>query len=231
MTDSIGIEELSFLEGLREEDSIHEERKGDDWGINDSTYEAYFSSVRLRGYPEGVLQLMKAQLEGLEEPAGVDIAGGTNGIALQGLINAGVIDRGMATNYKDKRGDFAKENPNLDHIAGNIIFPQTWISIINWVRDNAPDGAALIMHRPYGGLQGLYPSFYKGAAHKLLDLLRPGGMLFAQIPYPLQDRPGFRNTTLCQEIRERPDIAELILPVELGRKATPMNNCAVVIKN
>lgn len=231
MTSPETIEDLSFLEGLREEDSIHEERKGDKWGINDSTYEGYFAGVRLRNYPQSVLQIVKARLEGTEDPVGLDIAGGTNGIALQGLINNGVIERGMVTNYRDNRSDFTKENPNLDHISGNIIFPETWLSIIDWVRTNSPEGASLIMHRPYGGLQGLYPYFYEGAAHKLLDLLRPGGLLFAQIPFAVQDRPGFRKSVLCQEIRERPDIAEVIPPVELGRTATPMNNCALVIKN
>lgn len=228
MTKPTGIEDLSFLEGLQEEDSIWEECKEDQWGVNDSSYSDYFSEVRLRDYPEGILELIKAQLEEMENPIGLDIAGGANGVALQGLINEGLLVRGVVTNYKDKRSDNAKETPNLDHLSGNIIFPQTWIDIIDWVHANSSEGASLIMHRPYGALQNLYPSFYEGASHKLLDLLRPRGLLFAQIPFALQNRPSLLNSTLCQEIRERPDVEKVIPPVVgLG----PLGNCALVIKN
>lgn len=65
------------------------------------------------------------------------------------------------------------------------------------------------MHRPIGGLQELRPKVYRGAAHFLLDLIRPGGLMFTQVPRRLVEVADEHRQT-CESIRNRPDVLEVM---------------------
>jgi hypothetical protein len=160
--------------------------KGDEWHVDDSSLEEY--SV-LAGLPED----FQAGLGGMilreigTEPGnvGIDIAGGTNGRALQQLLEHGILERALVTNYTDARTDETKVVEGLYHRDGDLCDRATWEEIDGWIDENAPDGLSLVMHRPAGTLQDLPAPFYAGAFRFLLERTRPGGVHFLQIPEPL----------------------------------------------
>jgi hypothetical protein len=116
---------------------------------------------------------------------GIDIAGGTNGRALQQLLEHGILGKALVTNYTDTRTDETKDVEGLDHRGGDLFDRTTWEEIDGWIDENAPDGLSLVMHRPAGTLQDLPAPFYAGAFRFLLERTRPGGLHFLQIPEPL----------------------------------------------
>jgi hypothetical protein len=163
-------------------------------------------------------KIIRKRLSTYPENAAVDIAGGMNGRALRDLLDEGVISRGLVTNYLDKQ-DPAKADPRLEHLAGDILAPETWESIIDWVQQYQP---RLLLHRPFGALQGLPASFYKGAAHLLLDVLPPGSIMFSQIPCSLNPK---KIRALGASISDRPDVAVM----KAGLEGMPYG-AAIIIK-
>jgi hypothetical protein len=86
------------------------------------------------------------------------------------------------------------------------------------------------MHRPVGGLQFLRPCFYRGAAHLLLDMIRPGGVAFFQVPQALDGiiHPReFRD--LHTSLRERGDIKDII-PSIVPTSHGPIVDSAIIVK-
>ena len=80
---------------------------------------------------------------------------------------------------------------------------------MQWTKANAPEGLALVMHRPVGGLQELPLETYRGGAHFLLDLVRADGLMFTQVPRSLaSDETSLAE--VCAEIRQRKDVREII---------------------
>jgi hypothetical protein len=160
--------------------------KGDEWDVDDSSLEEY--SV-LAGLPEnfenGLGGLILRSIGRGNGNVGIDIAGGTNGKALQELLSLGILDKALVTNYADARSDETKAIEELDHQDGDIYDMETWLGIAKWIEDNAPDGLALVMHRPVGTLQDLPKEFYEGAFDFLFKRTRSGGVHFLQIPEPL----------------------------------------------
>ncbi|HEX5455961.1 MAG TPA: hypothetical protein VFW77_01205 [Candidatus Saccharimonadales bacterium] len=160
--------------------------KGDEWHVDDSSLEEY--SV-LAGLPEdfstGLGGMILRSIGNGSGNVGIDIAGGTNGAALQQLLKPGTLEKALVTNYTDARSDETKAVVGLDHIEGDLCDRATWEEIDGWIDENAPGGLSLVMHRPAGTLQDLPAPFYAGAFRFLLERTRPGGLHFLQIPEPL----------------------------------------------
>ena len=98
------------------------------------------------------------------------------------LLDSGVLARAVVTNLGDRSSSQASDNSRLDYIAGSLLLREPWDKMRSWQQANAPDGLGLILHRPFGGLQNLDAVMYRRAANRVLSMLRPGGVLFAQVP-------------------------------------------------
>jgi hypothetical protein len=198
------LENLNFL--LNEQRSADWHQPDNEWMSNDSSFKDYCTYSLL---PPGLIEkILQQQLGRQSHNVGMDLAGGENGQALQDLLADGTLNKALLTTYTDRRSSHAKEIAEIDHIAGDLVNPKTWRKIIDWKRTQAPDGLALIMHRPLGALQDLKPSTYVGATNLLLDMMRPGGVLFSEIPGALY---GPDMQTMCNALEARSDINELVL--------------------
>ncbi len=192
-------------------DAVTGYQRGDHiWGVNDSKLRGY--SKAFFGLDKGgrLLDVICDQLGDRDGLVGADIAGGTNGVALRYLIGTGVIDRGLVTNYEDRRSDYVRGLPHLDHLAGDILEKSYWNRLAAWQRANAPDGLDVVLHRPVGALQLLSPAFYEGAVHSVLDMMSEGSIMVAQIPTTLvraeKEEPGTLRK-VGEDILTRGDIA------------------------
>jgi len=179
---------------------------GDQWDVNDSSFARYAHRVEFI-YPSCTLPELVVQ-QHRDGDVGIDIAGGTNGRALRDLLDSGILSRALVTNFEDRRSEEVKADTRLDHIDGSLLLPATWSRIINWQRTNAPAGLGLVLHRPCGGLQGLPTEHYRRAADQLIDMLRPGGLLFAQVPAVIARRSLKED---IMRIQNRPDVARVHL--------------------
>jgi|GEM_PF-1793135 len=232
MTEMRTPERLDFLRGLGS-DPDHR-APWESWPVNDSGLAEYFEPVKLDGHPEGVLAVIEGQIGGTEGNAGVDIAGGTNGVALRELLKLGLIEKALVTNYRN-RPNWRARRAGVGYVRGNLLKPKTWQGIIDWQEEQAPGGLALVMHRPDGGLQDLEPRFYGGAVNLLLDMVRPGGVMFTQIPHILRNRRAAQLDPICQGIHDRPDVETILAPKvpdkpERARLRMPNRDCVVIIK-
>lgn len=223
--------DLSFVDNIPPiEPSLQLGRGADtSWPVNNSTFRDYVGDVRLPDhYPDGLEDIIEEALLAGDHNVGLDIAGGSQAVALRDLIDRGLLDKGLVTNLEDLRSPDTKADTRIDHIAGDLALRQTWDGIIQWKTSNAPDGLALILYRPYGGLQGFPAHVYDRAAHTLLDMVRPGGMFFAQVPESLHS-PKDRLLAAYRGLVKRPDVREIIpstQPVEEGEPTY-----SLIIKN
>lgn len=179
--------DFSFLDGEAQSPSeqAHIALYGDAWNVNNSDFAEYSNGTWFpehRGQYLNLWQVFAEYIEPSLDNVAIDIAGGTNGVAIQQLIEKQFVGRGLVTNLKDQRSPEALANSALSHVAGNILEPETWQQIVDWAMANAPDGVDIIIHRPKGGLQSMSRKFYKKAAMQLLDMLKPGGIFYAQVP-------------------------------------------------
>ena len=199
--------DFSFLDGARDADDndLSLVSGSDAWYVNNSTFFDYARRASIFNQPDGLAKLVVRQIGTAEDNAGLDLAAGTTARAIRDLLDSGVLRHALATNYSDHRPENVVADDRLDHIAGNLTVPDTWEKIIDWTKVKAPDGLALVMHRPLAGLQSLPTKTYAGAANLMLDMIRPGGLMFTQIPRTLVAKPS-ELSVLCQDIRERPDI-------------------------
>lgn len=161
-------------------------------------------------YPTSSLVEIIAQEKKPGRPnVGMDILGGKRGLALCDLLTRNVLDAAVIVDLA-AQPDEAPEHPGLRHVAGDIMRRETWLDMRKAQQELAPEGLALIMHRPLGALQQQLPAFYEGAAHALLDMLRPGGILFAQQP----DRLFFGREhigSLRRSLNARGDVGRITL--------------------
>src|SRR6187431_3071522 len=97
------------------------------WREDDSSLEDYFSETAFTGLDPEELIL---KLASKPENVGMDVGGGSQGIALRGLIEAGTLTKGLVTNFEDRRKPETKEYAPLHHIAGDVANEQTWEEII-----------------------------------------------------------------------------------------------------
>ncbi len=161
-------------------DSYYIETHGDGrWSVNNSTIKDYEHRAPFNDGQTGLIEIIQRQIGRRRNNVGLDIAGGSDGVALRGLIARRILNRGAVTNYENR---VRTHDHRVEFIAGDILLRRTWIDIFEWQKRQAPRGLALVMHRPVGALQALSPIVYKHGAHLLLDLIRPGGVLFTQIP-------------------------------------------------
>ncbi len=232
MTEIGASHSLDFLQGLGS-DPDHR-APWESWPVNNSGLAEYFDPVKLDGHPEGVLAVIERQIGGIEGNAAVDIAGGTNGVALRELLKLGLIEKALVTNYRN-RPNWRARRAGIDYVRGNLLKPKPWHKIIDWQEEEAPGGLALVMNRPDGGMQELEPRFYEGAANLLLDMIRPGGVMFTQIPHILRNRKAAQLDPICQSIFNRPDVEAVLAPKapekpEWARMRMPKRDCVVIIK-
>lgn len=181
---------LSFLEGIKQvpfEADLLDEVGDGSWTINDSSIHAYGIGVYFPKYGRNPIEAIVDRIGRKDTNVAMDLAGGSNGAALQGLMEMGVIGTGLVTNYEDRRCPATREIESLDHVEGDLTKRCTWERIIEWADLHTDGGFDLIMHRPVGGLQYLPPKIYSGAVQALIELLKPGGLIFCQIPYKLTD--------------------------------------------
>lgn len=184
------------------------------WGVNDSDFGSYCAGLMLADGREGVQEIVSEHLRSMDgHRVGLDIAGGTNGVALQSLLRLRILEHGIVTNYADRRSDETRKMPNLTHVEGDLAERATWETILEEKRACAPEGLSVVLFRPVGPLQDCSPEAYKGAAHFLLDITRPGGVHFWQIPRelkpytPIRER---RKLEVYSSLRCRDDIEEII---------------------
>ena len=218
---------LEFLDSVEHnfaniEDVLHMET--DTWNANDASFSDYgVMAARCGLFRVGLTT--RIRLDRLSDNVALDIAGGTNGAALQELMHERRIDTGIVTNLLDKRSDQTRANSKLLHVDGDLIERETWQNMFSTVFEATNGvGLSLIMHRPCGTLQDFAPAVYAGSFALLLDWLRPGGVMFAQVPAALRDSPASLQD-ICQRIHERDDIEEVKTSKYIG-----FNYSALVIK-
>ncbi len=179
------------------------------WNVNNSDIKDYSERARDMGRVGGLTAVIVEQIGREESNAGLDIAAGSNAEALTDLLDAGVLGTALATNYSDRRSKSVRSDARLGHVKGGLTRRKTWNHIIGWKNEHAPDGFALVMHRPVGGLQQLPAETYKGVAHLLLDMLRPEGLMFTQIPRSLTAKRA-EYVEICEGIKARADIDDIV---------------------
>ncbi|HVA11557.1 MAG TPA: hypothetical protein VNG32_05350 [Candidatus Dormibacteraeota bacterium] len=223
---------LQFLQG--EVFAPDSRTRWDTWHTNNSSLDDYVGPVKLIDHPEGVFGVIQHQLEKMEGNAGLDIAGGRSGLAIRRLLRMGLLEKALVTNYRDRRSIVARLHPALSHVKGDIVTPKPWGQIIDWQEAQAPKGLALVMHRPVGGLQEQSPDFYKGATHLLLDMVRPGGVMFTQIPRYLRLSDTEEELhALCQSVSARPDVHQVICAENRPNAGgvRQAEDCVVIVKH
>jgi hypothetical protein len=231
---TIGPERLDFLDGAVEEvfdDETVASKEARGWGTNNSDFEAYCVDLALPNHPEGLQGIVERHVGRHEHNVGLDLAGGSDGVALQDLLNDGILGTAILTNYYDLRTDSAKQEQRLHHVAGDLAERDTWEEILVHQRHYAPDGLALIMHRPVGGLQNFAPDIYREAAHLLLDIARPGGVVLYQVPTSLTRRGREHYLELVRpSMRARDDIEEPIPSFVHGENKKPVLDSVIIVK-
>lgn len=204
--------DLSFTEDIPPVDPNSWLGKGGDsrWGVNDSSFEKYAADAQFPDYyPGGLKGIIEEALSVNDTNVGLDIAGGSQARALRDLIESGTLTKGLVTNLEDLRAPEIKADTRVDHVAGDLALRKNWENIIRWQTTHAPEGLSLIMHKPFAGLQDLTPNAYEGAAHTLIDMLRPGGVFFTQVPSSLHAHPQALLATY-RRLLKRPDVSEII---------------------
>lgn len=207
---------------------------GDDkWEINDSGVEDYAKDVN---FPEfggfnAMPRILDEFIDAEADNIAIDIAGGANGVALQQLISAGLIAKGLVTNLEDTRNLRARASSQLSHIAGDLCEFPTWAKIVNWARINAPEGVDLILSRPRGALQHLPIGTYGGATVAFLEMLKPGGILYAQIPWSLSESaPNGKNSKKLDRVCARIQSSGLAGRIIKSSSDTRKGDYAVIIQ-
>lgn len=205
--------EFSFLEGTEPSKANEAKlaRNGDraSYGINGTSFDDYTVAANILEAPFGLQVVVAEAMRGHDENVGLDIAAGSDADALVDLLDDGLLTTGIATNYADERSPKVANDTRLKHISGSLLEDTTWRELLETVEDEAPDGLALVMHRPLGELQYLPPNTYRGAAHFLLDLIRPGGVMYAQVPAQLEINPR-DMVDICTDIRARADVVDVL---------------------
>lgn len=202
------LRDLSFVDHIDPVDpnsslAMHGDYK---WGINDSPFSDY-ARVTFTNFPNGLTGIMYDRLRRSQQNVGLDLAGGSTGRAMRDILQDRWLDRALVTNYEDNMPPVLLEQcgGRLHHIAGHLGHRSTWSDIANWQQEYAPEGFAMITHRPFGALQYEEIEAYRGGAHFLLDSLRTGGFLYTQVPEALLGSKT-EHIRLLREIERRPDV-------------------------
>jgi hypothetical protein len=178
------------------------------WIVNNSTFSDYSRRAYIGGSTSGLSRLVDERLGDSEGAVGLDLAAGTEARALRDLMDSGILEQALATNYRARVTRRLRRN-NLDHIRGNLTSRETWQKILGWKDRHAPEGFDLVMHRPVGGLQDLDPRMYQAAGRILFGMVKPGGMMFSQVPRRVMNVEGGLRS-LCQSIREGGEVERVV---------------------
>ena len=202
------------------------------WAVNNSTLYDYSRRAYIDGDRTRLLDLINERLGTSEDNVGLDVAAGSRAQALQDLMDSGVLGRALATNYR-ARIPRKERRQSLDHIRGNLTHRETWQKILGWKDEHAPDGFDLVMHRPVGGLQDLDLHTYQAAARMLFGMVKPGGMMFSQVPRRVMNMEKGLGE-LCRTVRESGEVEGV---VTTGQRSSRMrlpkdesDHYAVVLK-
>ncbi len=230
---AIAVRSLEFLDGAKEplghRLSLWIRKDWGTWQIIDSSFNDYVARIATVREKIPVKTIIATHLEESENRVGLDIAGGVSGRALRQLVNRGLLDKGLVTNYDDNRSFSEKQDSRLGHVDGNLTNANTWQRILDWQRQNAPEGFGFVMHRPVGGLQELQPEFYAGATCLVLDMMSSSGMFYTQIPESLVTN-NVAKKKVWRELKSRGDIAAAWLATTDGGKMHSNNAHALIIK-
>ncbi|HEX5743875.1 MAG TPA: hypothetical protein VFX84_00265 [Candidatus Saccharimonadales bacterium] len=203
--------DLSFLDGAGEDyfTRLFVFMYGDrNWVVNNSTMQDYSRRAFIGGSVNGLSDLVADRLGTTGDKVGMDLAAGSRAQALRDLLDSGVLGRALATNYRDRMPRKASRD-DLDHRDGNLTHHGTWREIVGWQELHAPEGFDLIMHRPVGGLQELKPATYQAAARILFDMVKPGGMMFSQVPRRVMNIDGGLRD-LCRSVRSGGEVEDVV---------------------
>lgn len=220
MTEQAQAPDLSFLDGAYQDypNWYYMLVNGDHrWRVNNSTMQDYSRRAYIGGTVHGLEDIIVDRVGHSEDNVGLDLAAGSRAQALRDLLDSGVLGRALATNYQNRMPRRMRKRDDLDHIKGNLVKQETWRKIIDWQKRHAPEGFDLVMHRPVGGLQDLGPRTYHAAAHILLGTVKPGGMMFTQVPRRLVNLESSLDR-LCRDIRGREDVEGVITTGERPSK-------------
>jgi hypothetical protein len=196
------------------------------WHVNDSGWAENGASMRFSGIDGTLDQIVRKTCT--DTDVGMDVAGGTNAVALRELLDSGVIKEAVVTNYEDRRSDEVRADKRLHQITGDLLVQETWNNIVGVQRELAPDGLGLELHRPVNILQSLPPTLYHRRVSQLLDMLRPGGVQFSQVPSSLNRHA---RRAICNDIRDRKDVAGIFIShriLQLPSKYIPRRHVLIL---
>lgn len=139
---------------------------------------------------EAFKDTIESTLEGhdLEERVGLDLAGGSQGLAILQLIQQGVIGKGLTVDHQVYKTRDMNE-PNAHLVSADLTTEDGWRAIFDWKDVHAPKGFPLILHRPGDALQSFPAESYTGFLELCLDLMASGGVLISQLPKGLMREP------------------------------------------
>jgi hypothetical protein len=147
------------------------------WAVDDSSFKSYADGVYFdQNGPAH--DAITSYLGGLAAASVLDIAGGSNGKAVQDLLSEGLVKKGCFTNLVDNRNTVHEA---VDFVGGDLKEEATWTDISRLKEARYSTGYSLILHRPYGGLQEEKHDFYLSSLGNVLELLSPGGLFYAQV--------------------------------------------------
>ncbi len=203
---------------------LRRERKGwpeDDWPLED-----YFKDVTFRD--GSLFDVLDKTIGRNPNNIGLDIAGGSNGAALKGLMDRGYIGRGLYTNFLDRR-DPALPNPKAQLITGDLTKVETWRDITKWQQREIPEGFAVGLHRPLLGLQRLPPLAYYALAASAVRVMRSGSVFIIQIPLNVSNAESTQQRLLYRAIRALPRVQAVELAAS-NSQSKDYQHCAIYLK-
>jgi hypothetical protein len=188
------------------------------WSVDDSSFNSYVDLVRFqRGFAK---DLILERIDNDSTNVVLDIAGGSNGVAVRNLIDSELFGEGIFTNYVDNRSEETRQS-NVGFVAGDLRTSETWEALLSWQQYHAPDGFALVLHRPAGGLQDLCDDDYIKYTRTIMSMIKPGGLFYSQVPsHPL--RP--RSESSLQTIREGIRSIEGVVGIEVSDSAATLSD-------
>lgn len=120
--------QFSFAGDLKNASSEFLKRSGDAiWAVNDSSFDEYCGKIDFPGQG-GLFEILERQIGYDKNNAALDIAGGSQGAAVQDLLSTELVGKGLVTNFEDLRTEETKAIETLDHIVGDVADEKTWQS-------------------------------------------------------------------------------------------------------
>lgn len=227
--------DLSFLDGVvpaaeDEPMTANAERLGY-WPSNNSPIEDYGKAEFHDAIPGANLTDIIVNTIGRSpDNVGMDVMAGSDLVVLQQLLIEGIIGTGIGTDSQDNRAPETASNSDLRFIQGDQLDEATWLAMLHDQQELAPEGLAVALWRPVGAVQYQPPHVYQGAAHAILDMVRPGGMFFSQVPARFIGNRDASRQVLSSLVR-RGDVARIITsdPFTLSEIPAMLDKRAIIV--